>query len=468
MRPVILTASAAALGFFPMAFSSSAGAEVQKPLATVVIGGLITATLLTLIVLPAIYMSIYSSKGKGRMARYGLKSILVFISLSLLPFLGQAQQSISLTEALDLAIANNVDIKNAALSIESRKAMVKTGWTLGDTEFNYMRGQINNEVMDYNWALRQDLGMPFHQASTTTYMKQLLRQSEAEQAMLLQKISMETSLAYFELAWRQQRNTLIEKDFTQYEEAVKITKLKYESGESNLLSKVMMDAQYEDLRLMLQQANVEKLASQQKLMQILLSDQPYIASLDTLPKVALRFQPDSVSSLTQKSSMINFLNVGLRASAYNVKMQKSTISPRLGVGYFNQSIDNMQGFDGWEVNVKFPIWFRGNSGQVQAAKLQHEITANVVEQKKFALDSELKVLYNMRLALADKLSTYERSMLKNATLIMENADLLYRNGEIEYLEYITSIGQAIDIKLNYLDNLNELNQVTIKMNYLIK
>ncbi len=55
LRPVIVTASVASLGFLPMALSTSAGAEVQKPLATVVIGGLITATLLTLIVLPVLY-----------------------------------------------------------------------------------------------------------------------------------------------------------------------------------------------------------------------------------------------------------------------------------------------------------------------------------------------------------------------------------------------------------------------------
>jgi cobalt-zinc-cadmium resistance protein CzcA len=55
LRPVIMTASVAALGFLPMALSKSAGAEVQAPLATVVIGGLITATLLTLFVLPVLY-----------------------------------------------------------------------------------------------------------------------------------------------------------------------------------------------------------------------------------------------------------------------------------------------------------------------------------------------------------------------------------------------------------------------------
>jgi cobalt-zinc-cadmium resistance protein CzcA len=55
LRPVITTATVASLGFLPMALSHGSGAEVQKPLATVVIGGLISATLLTLIVLPVLY-----------------------------------------------------------------------------------------------------------------------------------------------------------------------------------------------------------------------------------------------------------------------------------------------------------------------------------------------------------------------------------------------------------------------------
>jgi cobalt-zinc-cadmium resistance protein CzcA len=56
LRPVLMTALVASLGFLPMALSSHAGAEVQRPLATVVIGGLVTATLLTLLVLPLLYL----------------------------------------------------------------------------------------------------------------------------------------------------------------------------------------------------------------------------------------------------------------------------------------------------------------------------------------------------------------------------------------------------------------------------
>jgi cobalt-zinc-cadmium resistance protein CzcA len=55
LRPVLMTALVASLGFLPMAISTSTGAEVQRPLATVVIGGLVTSTLLTLFLLPVLY-----------------------------------------------------------------------------------------------------------------------------------------------------------------------------------------------------------------------------------------------------------------------------------------------------------------------------------------------------------------------------------------------------------------------------
>ena len=66
LRPVLMTALVASLGFVPMALATSAGAEVQRPLATVVIGGLVTSTLLTLLVLPAIYAAVAGRGPAGR------------------------------------------------------------------------------------------------------------------------------------------------------------------------------------------------------------------------------------------------------------------------------------------------------------------------------------------------------------------------------------------------------------------
>ncbi len=64
LRPVLMTALVAALGFIPMALNTGIGAEVQRPLATVVIGGIISSTLLTLVVLPSLYA--WFERGKGR------------------------------------------------------------------------------------------------------------------------------------------------------------------------------------------------------------------------------------------------------------------------------------------------------------------------------------------------------------------------------------------------------------------
>lgn len=65
IRPVLMTALVASLGFLPMAASTTAGAEIQRPLASVVIGRLVTSTLLTALVIPAIYPWLTSDRPKN-------------------------------------------------------------------------------------------------------------------------------------------------------------------------------------------------------------------------------------------------------------------------------------------------------------------------------------------------------------------------------------------------------------------
>jgi cobalt-zinc-cadmium resistance protein CzcA len=78
LRPVLMTALVASLGFVPMALNVGAGAEVQRPLATVVIGGIISSTILTLLVLPALYSLVHGRSPKPDGARSGLLSRLPF------------------------------------------------------------------------------------------------------------------------------------------------------------------------------------------------------------------------------------------------------------------------------------------------------------------------------------------------------------------------------------------------------
>ncbi|MDH5475943.1 MAG: CusA/CzcA family heavy metal efflux RND transporter, partial [Cyclobacteriaceae bacterium] len=99
LRPVLLTASAAALGFLPMAISTSAGAEVQRPLATVVVGGLISATVLTLVVLPVLY-AMFDRKGHHPQKNVR-PAFIVTLLLVCLSFVGNAQtKEISVEQAV--------------------------------------------------------------------------------------------------------------------------------------------------------------------------------------------------------------------------------------------------------------------------------------------------------------------------------------------------------------------------------
>lgn len=68
LRPVLMTALIASLGFIPMAISTGSGAEVQRPLATVVIGGLVSSTALTLLVLPVLYEIVETKFTRGAVA----------------------------------------------------------------------------------------------------------------------------------------------------------------------------------------------------------------------------------------------------------------------------------------------------------------------------------------------------------------------------------------------------------------
>jgi cobalt-zinc-cadmium resistance protein CzcA len=127
LRPVLLTAGAAALGFLPMAISHSSGAEVQRPLATVVIGGLVTSTLLTMLALPLLYAVVDDIKGiRLWPPGFTKHKITPLILLLLIPSLVLSQVKDSdavepalfgLPEVMDIAYENNIAANGYPLGV---------------------------------------------------------------------------------------------------------------------------------------------------------------------------------------------------------------------------------------------------------------------------------------------------------------------------------------------------------------
>jgi len=158
LRPVIMTALVASLGFLPMALSNSGGAEVQKPLATVVIGGLITATFLTLIVLPVLYTLFEGGFGRIKPKPGILASLLV--GLCVFSGMAQAQapiiKTLTLDQALQEATTRNGQLKVAGYQITVQQALRRSAYDIGRVSLNATLGQYNSRKFDNNLTATQN------------------------------------------------------------------------------------------------------------------------------------------------------------------------------------------------------------------------------------------------------------------------------------------------------------------------
>ncbi|HEX7493019.1 MAG TPA: CusA/CzcA family heavy metal efflux RND transporter, partial [Bacteroidales bacterium] len=165
LRSVILTGAAPALGFLPMVISTSAGAEVQKPLATVVIGGLITATLLTLIILPVFYIFFSTNKFKigfksGKAKKFAAIFLLFGATSILNTINGQQARIINLHDAIQMALDSNLTVKSAALSIDMQKALRGTSVDLPKTVIDGQYGRFNSYTNDNSITISQSFAFP--------------------------------------------------------------------------------------------------------------------------------------------------------------------------------------------------------------------------------------------------------------------------------------------------------------------
>ncbi|MEX0994367.1 MAG: efflux RND transporter permease subunit, partial [Balneolaceae bacterium] len=164
LRPVLLTAATDMFGFLPMAVSTAAGAEVQRPLATVVIGGLITATLLTLVVLPLLYSLIEERKFRFSFRpSVAVVMLLLCIGLSVPSFAQNADSTLKLSQqdAIQMALERYPEIEAAKLEAERQSVLGKTAFDLPPTQVSYSEEEVGrNSSGVRSFGIRQSLDFP--------------------------------------------------------------------------------------------------------------------------------------------------------------------------------------------------------------------------------------------------------------------------------------------------------------------
>ncbi|WP_181307816.1 CusA/CzcA family heavy metal efflux RND transporter [Rufibacter sp. XAAS-G3-1] len=478
LRPIIMTATVASLGFLPMALSNSAGAEVQKPLATVVIGGLISATLLTLVVLPILYY--FSEKG----FKTGKAALLWLLPLGfLLPQEGRAQtpavpQPMSLAQVLDLARQHNQQLKSAALEVEVRGALQKTAVDLPKTEVLYEHGQLNSPVTDNRLGVSQTIPFPSVWKAQGQLLQEQKNLSQGQLTLQQHELVFQVKQAYAQLAYLHQAQTLLQRQDSIFQVLEKAAEVRFRTGETGLLEKTTATTQRLELSDRLRQNQAALAVAQAQLNALVQAPQP----LAILPQ-PLQLQPDSLSAplLAQENHpLLQVYQQQITVADRERQVEKSKLAPDLMLGYFNQSLigtyelngrtetapDQSHRFQGVEAGLAIPLFRGAQNSRVKAAQLEIQAAQATLQNQQHQLQAQWQAAQENHARLRQSLRFYQEQVLANARLALTQADKAYRSGEVSYLSYLQAADQQLRTQQNYLQLLLDYQVNLYQLQYL--
>lgn len=466
LRPVLLTASAAALGFLPMAISSSSGAEVQRPLATVVIGGLFTATLLTMIVLPILY-KVFDSKDfkKPKFKKHmnsGTYSI-VFLLLSSVTMAQTSQSSSQLLGLMEMGLQNNNDINAKQIQVEKYKAAIKTAYAIDKTTLYYSYDQNN---LALNNAPLKVMGVQQKFAFPTVYgaqKKLFTAQYESEVAALeiaKNKLKFEIAQVYHQIVYFQNQEKLFYYLDSLYQNFSKASDRRFELGETNYLEKITALSKYRQINTKLTQIIKDKNRLYEQLKTLIQSKEVVLVLETTI-------QPILVHEINSKSLYDNYFNTITSTHTQNISLHKKAYLPDLNFEYFQGRNNGLsQSLYGFQVGVSVPIFYSNTKAKIKMAQLEKQSW----EQQ---MQSEQKKIETFLLQKKEELSKYNEAIQyynlygeKLAKEIIKVAQMSYKQGEIDFFQYITSLENATSIQVDYLEAVLQYNKVQNEIIYL--
>ena len=447
LRPVFLTGLVASLGFVPMAVATSAGAEVQRPLATVVIGGLFVSTLLTLFVVPVFYRLVGSAPLLLR--RPLLRRLLPV--LMLLPLEGHSQQRVTLDEAVAMALENHPRLKSADAAVERTRAMRGESWELAPTTVDYSFGQLNGtERNDREISITQSFG-----SLLTPFYKNALVRRQTEtgghyRELVRREVVAEVKRAWSYYLYTQELCRLYADQNALAAELSRTSELRYQQGDITRLEQSMTATMAAEMRNRLFQAQEEQKVAAARLQWACYADAPLMPS-DTL---LTRFDaPKEISADLQRS----YFQSQVREAEARTRVEKSRFFPELSFGYQRQNILPDKGLNAYVIGASFPIFFNTRRSRIRQAKADAYIARNDAALNLRNVDNRITELQANLRRYEESLRYYVESALPEAETLVRAARLQLANSETTIAEYIMSLNTALEIRRGYIETLNQYN-----------
>jgi heavy metal efflux system protein len=463
LRPVLLTAAAAALGFLPMAISSSAGAEVQRPLATVVIGGLVTATILTMVVLPVLFKVLAEKefkKPKFKLHKKTLSILLLLIATVAFSQSTNTEREVLISKALE----NNKSIKAAQLQLEKMKVHTKTAYTFDKTNIYYSYDQnnlaLNNEPLCV-FGVQQRFDFP-----TVYGVQKKVYTSEYEKEKTLfeiqkSKLSLEVAKVYEHIVYLQNKEKLYFYLDSLYQNFSKASDRRFELGETNYLEKITAQSKFRQIRSKLSQIEMEKKAQYDFLQSLVQSDEKLAIKNNTITPL------NGLINETNEVLHLSYLERVTENYKRQIELQKQHWLPDINLDYFQGKNNGLsQSLYGFQVGLAVPILFSGNVSKTKVAQLELQSWEQQKLHEERKITQYISQKRNESAKYQEAINYYNQYGANLSEEIIKVANSSYKYGEIDFFQYIQSLENAITIRMDHLDTILHFNTTQLDLEYL--
>jgi cobalt-zinc-cadmium resistance protein CzcA len=469
IRPILLTASTDILGFLPMAVSTSAGAEVQQPLATVVIGGMLTSTLLTLIVLPVLYKWVETGKrlpGRRILKPVAVSAILIFGGLIIPGNMKAQDTTFSLPQAIEMAKENYPSLKAAQLEYDRQHALKATAWDFGTTSFYTGAEEVGHGLPGIQNKIgfgQNDIDI-FAVPAKNRLVERQKGLATTKQVLTLNALIRDVSIAWTQAQYAKNRWMLFQQLDSLYADFQRAAELRYQTQQTSKIEYLSATAKYKQLKVNKRTAESNYLAALQILNQYLLFPSEFDiadegAEQDTYPVLA-------VSESLSASPLMNFYAAQSLIAESVWKNQKAKFIPKIDLAYTLQNVNGQSGFHMWQAGISVPLIFNTQTGNTKAARLNYEIAGETYKQKQLEINAAFNERMSRYIALKEVLDYYNEEALPLAKEQMEAAHLAYRLGSIDYIQFIQNMEAAIGTMQEYLIQQADYFKLSAQLKYL--
>lgn len=463
LRAVLLTALAAAFGFLPMAISTGAGAEVQRPLATVVIGGLITSTLLTLVVLPLLYSIFDSQRERKRFHLKNIKGKVIGIILILFSVGVFAQnEPLTLQELKQIAYENNFLLKAKELNIEKNDILSKSPYEFDKTNIYYKfeNDRITESAGSFNTiGIGQNFKLPKAYKVKRNYLKSKVEIAKTRWKVEKQNLDRNIEIAYQDFIYSKNKEFTYKTLDSLYGNLKNSAKRKFELGETNNLEKITALAKYKQIQLLYNQAKKDTEIAKLKIKQIIQSDQDfniYVTELKSLTLSDVTIENNKV--LEEYEAIQNMQKL-------QTKVNENNLLPDFSLQYdYGMNTYYSGAIHSFEIGVNVPLFRKNLKSKVQANEIANDIINQEYQNYKLMLNAKQKQLLLDLEKYQSQIDYYQNEGKELSNALFKSANRSFMEGEIDLFQYILSIEHSYDIRLNYLEYLNKYNQIIIEIN----